>query len=100
MEVQNIILCSKQDCTGCLACYNACAQGAITLVKSEEDFVYPEIDQSKCVSCGMCAKACPILNKPERTRIEQECFAAYVKDNELRKKSSSGGEASPELGRL
>ncbi len=44
-------------CRGCIAhrCEDACAKGAITFDETQK----AHIDKSKCVECGMCAKACP-----------------------------------------
>ena len=43
-------------CQGCLAhpCREICPKGAITFVDKKA-----HIDRSKCISCGMCMKACP-----------------------------------------
>lgn len=44
-------------CRGCLAhrCEEACKVGAISFGRDQKAY----IDKSKCVECGMCAKACP-----------------------------------------
>lgn len=28
----------------------------------EKDFLYPVIDNSKCIMCGMCERICPIVS--------------------------------------
>ncbi|MDD6466619.1 MAG: 4Fe-4S dicluster domain-containing protein [Erysipelotrichaceae bacterium] len=45
-----------ESCRGCIAhrCMNACPRGAISIVNQRA-----VIDQTKCVECGQCAKACP-----------------------------------------
>lgn len=55
-----------------------------------EGFLYPHIDASKCVNCGMCQKACPSINS-SRVRRPQSVYAAIAKDDVLRLASSSGG---------
>lgn len=45
------------SCRGCIAhyCASACFKGAITFDAQQK----AHIDKSKCVECGLCAKACP-----------------------------------------
>ena len=83
----------KRDCCGCSACANICPHGAIEMVENSEGFLYPEIDQSKCVNCGLCKKTCPILNKINDNFKTPDCYAAMA-DDEIRKVSSSGGAFS------
>ena len=52
----------KEECCGCSACYAVCSQHAIKMEADSEGFLYPEIDQNKCVVCGACLKVCPIKN--------------------------------------
>lgn len=93
----NIKLCDRKDCTGCKACLQKCNHGAISMV-TENSFYYPEIDKSKCKSCGLCMNVCPILNLSNRLGVrhekESKCFAVWNKDMDVRMKSSSGGTFS------
>ncbi|MDO5396829.1 MAG: Coenzyme F420 hydrogenase/dehydrogenase, beta subunit C-terminal domain [bacterium] len=56
----------------------------------EYGFIYPEIDYNKCISCGRCVKACQ-YKAPHFCSGEPKVYAAWVKDDELLKKSASGG---------
>ena len=59
-------------CRGCLAhrCEDACPKGAIT---HSEDH-HAVIDKSKCINCGLCAKACPYGAIVDRKRpCEKAC---------------------------
>lgn len=61
---ENIILFNdKTDCCGCWACENICPKNAITMIEDKEGFLFPEIDQSKCIKCGLCLKTCPIKKR-------------------------------------
>ena len=40
---------NKTDCCGCSACYNVCPRKAISMQEDEYGYVYPVIDQDKCV---------------------------------------------------
>lgn len=82
----------KEDCCGCGACAQHCPKGCITMIADEEGFLYPDVDQGQCVSCGLCVSACPILNQRKPNTDQQiSAYAAYSKEKKLREESSSGG---------
>ncbi len=83
-------LCNFEQCTGCMACYNACNQNAITTVIDRKGFMHPSINNDKCIGCGRCAKVCPVLSPVDRC-TENEVYAGWIKDNKTRHCSSSGG---------
>lgn len=60
------------------------------MIADDEGFLYPQIDSARCVNCGICARACPSLNRPE-PRKPLAVYAAKANDTELRIASSSGG---------
>ena len=60
------------------------------MIADDEGFLYPQIDSARCVNCGLCARACPSLNRPE-PRKPLAVYAAKANDTELRLASSSGG---------
>lgn len=63
-----------QFCQNCLArsCEKVCPKGAISFVNGKS-----EIDQTKCVKCGRCAKACPYN---AIIHLERPCAAACGMD--------------------
>lgn len=77
-------------CCGCGSCYNVCSQHCIVMKMHSDGFRYPQINEDKCVQCGLCEEACPILRKPIEY-CEKKAFAAYNKNLEVRFASSSGG---------
>lgn len=87
------MICDKKKCTGCFACYNACLKGAIKMLEDKDGCIYPEIDEKKCVNCGLCKKVCPSLNQIQYNK-PIKCYAAYSKIENIRKESTSGGVAT------
>lgn len=82
---------SKQ-CCGCAGCYAVCPCNAIKMCEDEEGFLYPNIDEKRCVHCGMCQQVCSFAEKKNCTDDSDiQGFAAYCKDELIRKNSSSGG---------
>lgn len=79
------------DCTGCGLCKNICPSDAISIKLDNEGFLKYEIDESKCTNCGKCLIYCPRL-KPLKIETKVEIvYSAYSKDDNILKKSSSGG---------
>lgn len=48
----------KSDCCGCSACYAICPVQAIHMEFDGEGFLYPLIDEHKCIGCYQCLKVC------------------------------------------
>ncbi len=84
---------SPKDCCGCEACVASCPKQCISMQENDEGFLYPVVDASLCVRCGLCNKICPIENKPQiADRLpEPEIYAAWSHDEGIRRHSSSGG---------
>lgn len=53
-----ILYNKKEECCGCTACYASCPAQAIEMMRDEEGFLYPHIDEKKCKRCYVCVKAC------------------------------------------
>lgn len=80
----------KQDCCGCHACASICPKQCIVIQEDEQGFLYPNVEQSTCIDCGLCEKVCPVLNQVEE-RVPLEVYAAKNPDEQIRRESSSGG---------
>lgn len=80
----------NQKCTGCMACYNACPNGAITIEENLEGFLFPKINEKLCINCNLCDRVCPINKKNNENIKTPNCYAMAADDTK-RKESSSGG---------
>lgn len=87
------MVCDKNKCTGCYACYNICPKNAIKMIEDDNGFIYPSIYKEKCIDCNLCKKVCPAINKM-KYNFPKICYAAQRKDKIKLKESSSGGVAS------
>lgn len=85
-----IRLSKKADCCGCGACGQSCPKNCISMEPDAEGFLYPKVDESRCIDCGLCEKVCPILVKKPLSGAVQ-AYAARCADDDLRQHSSSGG---------
>lgn len=87
----------KNECCGCNACGDICPKSCVSFKKDSEGFLYPVIDHSACIECGLCEKVCPSINS-HATRnnnyLEPKCYAAVHKNLEIRFDSTSGGAFS------
>lgn len=90
----NNILELSGKCYGCSACAVLCPVKAISMVKNEEGFFYPTVNENVCLSCGICKKVCD-KEKPffEKTQ-HKKTLALQSSDIKNLKESSSGGIAS------
>lgn len=87
-------ICNPKECTGCSACTNVCGKQAIYMVADNYQFghLFPQIDESKCVDCGLCQKTCPQLGGPV-VNTPRKALASWAEDREVHRLSTSGGVA-------
>lgn len=80
----------KSDCCGCEACVQRCPKCCISLHRDQEGFLYPLVDESICIDCGLCERVCPVINQGEPLK-PLVAYAAKNQDESVRLSSSSGG---------
>ena len=91
-----IIIDDKRKCSGCMACKNACASGAITMKYDSEGFWYPEVNKDLCSNCGQCEIVCPFHDSNhgvpgKNASFRTEYYAAQLIDKRILSEVSSGG---------
>lgn len=84
---------SKEGCCGCSACASGCPKNAIIMKGDEEGFIYPIIDNQRCIDCGLCMKLCSFNSEKEIPKEFYKVFSLAVrhKDVDIVKQSQSGG---------
>lgn len=87
------ILKIEDTCTGCGSCVSICPKQALTLCYNNEGFYYPILDDTKCIECKACEKACHVINHPTTEEINNSYipYMLKAKSSDIVKKSSSGG---------
>lgn len=95
MGMSRIKLAPAKSCTGCMACVDVCGSGALHQVVGRDGHYYVEIDREKCVKCGACVRACPVVSNLRYSENlwggVSKPFAAWCRDSELIRRSASGG---------
>ena len=79
----------KNQCNGCGTCALVCPVKAIKMVEDEEGFLYPIVDESKCIQCNKCKRFCS--NNVKENEYKIKTFATKNKNELNRKESTSGG---------
>lgn len=79
------------ECCGCTACESICSKKAITMKPDNEGFLYPVVNEEKCINCGLCLNVCPTINKCENNYQYIKSFGGYSNDERIINSCASGG---------
>ena len=87
-----IIISDKSQCCGCTACASVCSHDAITMEPDKLGFLYPKVNESKCVDCGLCDKVCAFNDNYDKSLNlpTPDVYGARHKDMDEVMKSRSG----------
>lgn len=88
----HIVISSAADCCGCTACYSVCSQHAIEMRPDAFGFIYPYVDEDKCIECGACNRVCAFHKGYDISENLSEpiVYGAIHKDEDEIMKSRSG----------
>ena len=86
----NNITTLGKDCCGCTACEQVCPKNCISFAPDSEGFMYPVVDNSLCVECGLCTKHCPLIADVSKSKAP-DVYGAKYKNLSESFNSTSGG---------
>lgn len=90
--MNNIKMLDARECTGCRACESLCPTHCISIKPDQYGFLYPTVDETKCIKCGICFNSCKLIHKkPIESSYVQSVYAVKNKNLSICKTSSSGG---------
>ena len=87
-----IKITNPSDCCGCTACLNICPHNAITMQPDALGFLYPQVNETKCINCNLCEKICAFNGHYDKSLnfYEPLAFAARHKNIHEVETSRSG----------
>ena len=87
-----INITDKKECCGCTACESICTRHAILMKADELGFMYPHVEDGKCVDCGLCMKVCQFHKNYNRwgNYNSPKVYAIRNKSQEVLSESQSG----------
>ena len=85
----------KEECCGCEVCANACPKNCIQMERDNKGFLYPKIDENRCIDCHICERVCPVAEpKVRESGGELRMYGVQNTDERVRMESTSGGAFS------
>ena len=76
------------NCNGCGTCALLCPVNAIEMIEDDEGFLYPKIDEKKCIKCNKCKNTCSNYNN---SKNREKVYYAINKNKKDLLNSASGG---------
>ena len=80
---------TKSTCCGCTACASICPKQAIEMLPNENGFIYPHINQEKCINCNLCQRVCSYQNQISAIS-DKKVFVAVANNTNLLESASGG----------
>lgn len=88
-----IKLAKNRDCTGCLACRDACPKKAIITYYDKDGHKMVRISEDSCIQCHKCESVCPIISKNPNGSYDLNSgyYAGWSKIAQIRKNGATSG---------
>ena len=85
-----MIITGIQNCIGCGLCCFLCPTQAImmNLDKEKNGFLYPQVDDDKCINCNKCVSNCIANLNIQKHQPEQSAFVQTKDLTELKNEHS------------
>ena len=81
-------------CCGCGGCAVVCPRDAVEISTDHYGFIQSTMDVQRCIDCGLCERVCPFSNRNMKHDLSEAANVyAYMSNDDVLKKSSSGGFA-------
>lgn len=61
------------------------------MLPDEEGFLYPSVNESQCVACGLCEEVCPLLHSPDLPMSYADSIVSQSLDKSALNECTSGG---------
>ena len=84
----------KEECCGCSACKSICPKQAISMEPDVLGFLYPKIDEKKCINCGLCEKVCSFNDSYDISLNFSEPLAFGVRHRNMKEIETSRSGAA------
>lgn len=81
----------ENTCCGCMGCAAVCPTGAITPREDVRGFVFPQVDEARCIQCGACETVCAFRKKKPADGNIRAAYGFQLSDREQLRMSTSGG---------
>lgn len=90
----SIKIVNSADCCGCTACYSICSHNAISMQPDVMGFLYPKVDENKCVECGLCEQVCAFNENYDHSKNLSKPLAYGARHKNLNEVESSRSGAA------
>lgn len=89
-----IRISNPTECCGCTACASICTHNAIEMIPDVMGFMYPKVDEDKCVECGLCEKICAFNDNYDKSDNLTRPIAYGVRHKDVKEVETSRSGAA------